>query len=222
MQVDLKNKRKEEMELRIEGRKEEVVLAAIEVFKEKGIDNTKMTDVAKKAQIGVASVYRYFKTKLDLTIEAAMMVWQQEINDLYARYEEKSEAADTGITSVESILTVFIELFENHPEFLKFIHEFDVYIVREQVEKEKLEAYENCIIDIKKMLMLAIEKGILDGSIRKDVDSEAYYYTATHALMSLAQKLLLRGHILNSDAMVSDQRQLHLLIRMVVDFLKPE
>ncbi len=221
MQVDLKNKRKEELEHMIEGRKEEVVLAAIEVFKEKGIDNTKMTDVAKKAEIGVASVYRYFKTKLDLTIEAAMMVWTQEMDDLYARYESKAAKAEDGITSVEGILTVFIELFEHHPEFLTFIHEFDGYMVREQVDQEKLEAYENGIVDVKHMLISALEKGMADGSIRQGIDAEAYYYTTTHALMSLAQKLLLRGHILNSDDRVSDKRQIQMLIRMVVDYLKP-
>lgn len=219
--MDLKNKRKEEIELLKEGRKEEVILAAMEVFKQKGIDNTKMTDVAKQAQIGVASVYRYFKTKLDLTIEVAMMVWQQEINELYARYEEKSLAADNGLRSVESILTVFVELFENHPDFLKFIHEFDVYMVREQVEKEKLEIYESCIIDLKRILMEAIEKGVSDQSIRRDIDAEAYYYTTTHALMSLAQKLLMRGHILNSDSAVGNHNQIEMLIRMSVEFLRP-
>lgn len=220
MTVDLKDKRKQEVELLKEGRKEEVVLAAIEVFKQKGIDNTKMTDVAKEAQIGIASVYRYFKTKLDLTIAVAMMVWQQEINALYLRYEEASQKAETGWLGVKHILSVFIELYDEHPDFLKFVHEFDVYLVREQADKEKLECYEKCIVDLKSMLIQALNRGISDGSIRADLDTESYYYTATHALMSLAQKLLLRGHILISDANISDHQQLEMLIDMSLHYLK--
>ena len=54
-----------------EKRKEQVVLAAIEVSKEKGIDNSKMTDIVKKGEIGVATLYRYFNTKIELVIASA-------------------------------------------------------------------------------------------------------------------------------------------------------
>ena len=51
---------------------DEVIDAALSrVFIKQGIDKTKMTDIAEEAQIGVASVYRYFKTKPDIAIEAA-------------------------------------------------------------------------------------------------------------------------------------------------------
>jgi AcrR family transcriptional regulator len=218
--MNLKNKRREEIELLKEGRKEEVVLAAIAVFKTLGIDKAKMTDVAKEAQVGVASVYRYFKTKVDLAIEAAIVVWQQEINELYERYRESSQLKASGLERVACILKVFIELYETHTDFVSFIHEFDAFMVREQVDVKKLEVYEDRISHLQLMLIEAIERGQGDGSIRKDVDALVYYYTTTHALMSLAQKLLLRGHIVKGDESVGDLEQLDLLIRMSVDYLR--
>lgn len=218
--MNLKDKRKIEIERMKESKKEEVILAAVEVFKSLGIDHAKMTDVAKKAEIGVASLYRYFNTKVDLAIEAAIVVWAQEINQLYSRYEALSKGTEKGLDQVKIILEVFIELYENHPDFLIFIHEFDGFMVREKVEMEKLERYENGIIHLKQMLIDAIEKGKKDSSIKENIDVEAFYYTTTHALMSLVQKLLLRGHIIKSDASVSEKHQIETLIDMSVSYLK--
>ena len=60
------DKRKVEFEQSKKKRMEYIVEKAAEIFCAQGIDNTKVTDIAKAADVGVASVYRYFKTKSEL------------------------------------------------------------------------------------------------------------------------------------------------------------
>ena len=218
--MNLKSKRKEESDRLKDGRKEKVVIAAVTVFQTLGIDNAKMTDVAKQAEVGVASVYRYFKTKVDLAIEVAILVCQQAMNELYKRYDTSSQLKANGLERVACILKIFIDLYVIHPSFVSFMHDFDAFMVREKVAFTKLSIYEEELSHLQKMLMDAIEQGQQDGSIRKDVDALLFYYTSTHALMSLAQKLLLRGHIIKGDATVSDLDQLALLTRMSLDYLR--
>lgn len=217
--MNLKAKRKLEMDNQKEKRKEEVVLAAIEVFKEKGIDNSKMTDIAEKAEIGVATVYRYFNTKFDLVIAAATTLWEEEISILYSKFYEPTFKELKGSDRVRSILNLFINIYEDYPEFISFFEHFDNYIIKESIPLESLENYEKIIIDTKVIMFDAIDQGKKDGSIKSSIDNNTFYITITHSLMSLCQKLILRGTILRSDKDVEGSTQLNLLIDMAMGYL---
>lgn len=218
--MDLREKRKREQEELKEQRKEEVVEAAVEVFKKHGIENAKMTDIAVEAKVGVASVYRYFKTKPDLAIEAATMFWRKEIGKLYSCYTNEAFLKMRGIDKVKEILEVFLKLYEDHQDFVSFIYEFDNYIIREKISREKLNDYEKNIVNLEPVLLNAIDSGKKDGTIRKDLIGEQFYFSVTHALMSLCQKLVLRGNVLESDQYVDGEEQIRTIIDMAVQYIK--
>lgn len=218
--MDLKAKRKKELFEQKEKRKEEVIAAAVEVFKEKGIENSKMTDIAEKAEVGVASVYRYFKTKPDLVVEAAIKFWDIETNSLYSEFNKDSINELIGIEKIKIILNVFVNLYNNHKDFAKFLEEFDNYVVKEHIPNEKLENYENSIINLKKIIFDALEEGKKDSSVRSDIDNEVFYITVSHSLMTLAQKLILRGNILKSDNDVPGENQIKLVIDMAIKYIQ--
>ena len=217
--MDLREKRKIELENQKNQRKEEVISAALEVFKKQGVENAKMTDIAKKAEIGVASVYRYFKTKPDLVVEAACKFLEDEISELSQYYSNKDFIEKDGITKVKEILVVFIKLYREHKDFLRFIDQFDTYAIKENVSKEKLSVYERKIIDLKPLLVNALECGKEDGTIRRDLNSERLYFTINHALMSLCQKLVLKGDILKSDEYVESEEQIKIIIEMALKYI---
>ena len=54
---------------------ERILLAAFSLFSHNGFDAIAMTDIAKDAEIGVASLYRYFATKDEIAIRTAMWAW---------------------------------------------------------------------------------------------------------------------------------------------------
>ena len=54
--------------------------SAFALFSEKGIDTIAMTDIAKKAEIGVASLYRYFETKDEIAIRTVIWSWEKQKN----------------------------------------------------------------------------------------------------------------------------------------------
>ena len=214
-----REKRKTETDNLKKKRKEEVVAAAIAIFKEKGIDQTKMMDIAEKAEVGVASVYRYFKTKFDLVIAAATWLWQEEISSLYHQFYNAAFDELSGAEQVRAILGIFINIYLEYPEYMSFLEYFDNYIVKEEILAEKLEAYEQSIMDLKTGLFNAIEQGKRDGSIKESIESNSFYITITHALMSLSQKLILRGTILKSDYEVQGEQQLWMLIEMAMGYI---
>lgn len=220
MKENLKEKRKLEIIKDKEKRKEEVIRAAIKVIRYQSIEDVKMTQIAEEAGVGVASVYRYFKTKLELALEAGNWLWNEEIHKMYAEPENASFNAFNGAQKVEYFLNVFLKIYKEYPEFFVFLEQFDNYLVKEHVEVERLEQYEQAINRIKDTMLTAIEEGKRDGSIRVDLDSQIFYMTTTHSLMSLSQKLIMRGNLLQSDRVVSGEEQLETMIQMSMCYIK--
>lgn len=218
--MDLRTKRKIEMNDQKEKRKEEVIEAAVKVLKEKGIEKSKMTDIAEKAEVGVASVYRYFKTKPELVIAAGTEFWREEIDSLYHNLNSLDFNELNGLEKVNRILKVFLILFQEQSDFIRFIEEFDNYIVKEQIPTDKLQAYEKGIIDLKPVMFEALKQGKEDGSVRKGIDDNEFYVTIAHSLMTLCQKLTLRGTILKSDKEIGSEVQIRLLIQMALAYIK--
>lgn len=204
---------------RIEKRKEEVILASIEIFKKHGIENSKMTDIADQADIGVASIYRYFSTKPELVIEAAIKIWEDVIDTFYKDFSTESYKSLNGIKSVETLLEVFLKLYKHHKDFMRFIEEFDHYITKEKISPDKLELYESAILNLKPLMLDALQKGKQDGSIIQHVDNHIFYMSITHTLLSLCQKLISRNTILNSDQDVEGEVQIKLIIEMAIQYL---
>lgn len=217
--MDLKTKRKIELDNQKNQRKEEVISAALEVFKTQGIESTKMTDIAEKAEVGVASVYRYFKTKPELVVDTACKFWKDEISELYVYFTEEAFLKKNGFTKTKEILEVYLQLYKEHQDFIRFIDEFDRYIIKENISKEKLKIYEKSIIDLKPLLLNSLELGKEDGTIRKDLLSEQFYFSINHALMSLCQKLILRGDLLESDEYVQGEEQIKMIIEMALKYI---
>lgn len=221
VKVNLKEKRKQEIIEDKEKRKEDVIRAAIRVIRNQSIEEVKMTQIAEEAGVGVASVYRYFKTKLELALEAGNWLWNEEINKMYIEPKADYFEQYCGAQKVEHFLRVFIKIYKEYPEFFIFLEQFDNYMVKAQVETERLEQYEVAINRIKETMLAALESGKEDGSIRPGLDSQGFYMTTTHSLMSLSQKLIIRGNLLHSDRVVSGEEQLETMIQMALCYIKP-
>ena len=71
-----------------ERNKNYVLEKAKEVFLERGITGVSMADVAKEADFGVASVYRYFGNRKALIMECAVSIWQDKRDKLRVVYEK--------------------------------------------------------------------------------------------------------------------------------------
>ena len=200
-------------------REDGIVYVAAELFLQNGIENVKMTDVAEKAEVGVASLYRYFGTKDALVIRAGALLWR----DLDRLFSEVYEAADfrarPGIEQVSRLFGVYLTLFREQPAFIRFVGEFDNFVRAGQTGREAMAEYEQSVLNFYPVFLSAYETGIRDGTIRPIASPRLYYDSVCHAVMALAQKLL-RGEILQADGF-GDASELTLLQDMAERYLRP-
>ena len=199
-------------------REDSVVYIAAELFLQKGIENVKMTDVAERAELGVATLYRWFGTKDGLVIRAGALLW----GDLHTLFRSVYEAEDfracTGIEQIARLFGVYRTLFREHADFIRFIGDFDDFVIRTRPAQEDLREYEASVLNFYPVFLGAYETGLGDGSVRPIESPRLFYDSVCHAILALTQKLL-RGEILTADGF-GDSAELELLLDMAARYLQ--
>jgi AcrR family transcriptional regulator len=219
MVMSLKQLRQEELEQQKRDRRNHIVFCALNVFEEQGIDQSTMNEIAEVAQVGIATIFRYFESKKQLVIEAAQLLWENEYHSLNKFLPEDFDQMN-GLNQLQQILSIFKFYFQKRPEIFRFLEQFDNYVANEKIEISELEVYEHHVLALKDPILQAIDKGRNDKSIRTDFDETLFYLTITHQLMSLVSKLVLRGKILSSDLEVSGEAQIDVVLSMIIGYAR--
>lgn len=195
---------------------------AYSLFSERGIDTITMTDIADIAQIGVASLYRYFSTKEEVAIQTAIWAWQKQIIDYLPELVNSNYMEKNGIEQVEHIIQMYANLFETKPTFLRFIYFFDSFAVRSNISQSRLNNYENMIIEINNIFYQAVQKGIRDKTIKQAyVNKEKELcFSIMQTMFSLTQKLTLNQNLLHMDSKSNGKEVILLLQKIIIDGIK--
>ena len=64
------------------GKKQEILKAAMRIFAQNGVGNTKMADIAVAAGIGKGTIYEYFRSKEDIFAEAYNHIFMETENGI--------------------------------------------------------------------------------------------------------------------------------------------
>ena len=199
-----------------------ILESAFNLFSEKGIDTITMNDIASTAEIGVASLYRYFATKDEIAIRTAIWAWNKQKDVILPALQSDSYDSLKGYQQIEKIFKMFVDLYDKEKTFLRFIYFFDSYINRQKISYERLFDYEGMIAVVQDIVANAISKGLTDGSISaeyKDHEKDLYF-TSMHSLFSLSQKLSLAGNMLAMDSAVNGTDQMRILADLLLKAIK--
>ena len=201
---------------------ERILDVAFELFATRGIEPVTMNDIAQKAKIGVASLYRYFETKEILVVKTVTHAWSTRMEDVLPNLVKPKYTIADGYSQLKVIFELFIKLYEKQTAFLRFIYLFDAYAVKEKIPKENTTNYESKILLVKQIISIAIHKGIEDGTINKKYGKtgDILYFTLIHTFFSTAQKLAISGNLLDMDSQMNGAKQLTLLSDILLEGLK--
>ena len=201
---------------------ERILLAAFSLFSHYGFDAIAMTDIAKDAEIGVASLYRYFATKDEIAIRTAMWAWENQKKMILPILDESGYYNKKGLDQLAEILDLFCKLYQTVPDFFRYIYFFDAYIVCQKIDSERLIPYQEVIQSVQTIIGNAIHKGIEDGSISNEYlgSEKQLYYSIMHTIFSASQKLSLSAKMLKMDETNNDVQQLRLLGKILLGGLK--
>jgi AcrR family transcriptional regulator len=189
------------------------------LFLAEGIDQVKMTDVAARCHLGVATLYRYFRVKKNLVIAAGVLLWKEE----YAAFAKISAKCAiekaTGATTLRQLMLHFYDLFRTRKEFFLFVRDFDVFCHQEDVTPEELHDYDQNFIALRDLFLATGKRGEEDGSLRKVDDFETIYFAFSRAVLGLGEKLIGERVLVESDEKENADQQILSLIDVLTGYL---
>lgn len=179
-------------------RRNQAMEAAFRLFSEHTIEAVSMTDIADEAGLGVASLYRYFGTKLQLTIELCATKWARYEKQLLERHVEWSTEPRTALEEFGFYLGSYVDLFVDYPGFLRFHSNFIHYVRHEHATREELEEYYEVMQRLNRYFVGAYLQRQDDGSIRRDLPAEDLFSFGMHSMLTMAQQLA-SGFLFSGD-----------------------
>lgn len=200
-----------------ERRHKAIVAAAEKLLIESSWDSVQMQDIAKEAEVGVATLFRYFPKKQTLIIAVANQILTEEL-DFYC---DISKQEITGIEKVESIFTrvnrldnpgalkksKFIDVFESN------ISEFDNFAA----EAKDYFAIRN---DISNIVSKIVQEGQADNTLPSDEGVTDEIMTMINNYSLFARKLALMKDIMTLEKHPGISTQLKIMHDMYMERLR--
>lgn len=173
-----------------EQRKERIIQTAFQLFCERGIEQVSLADIAKQSKVGEASIYRYFKNKIQLVFCTLNFLWKEISVTLEAGLEE-IENFDllNGYEQFKARLRCYKKLYIDNADYVLFSYEAKLYLQRNQIQLKK-EEYDSIIMEVKENCIAALNKGKLDGSIPVERDTEDLFYAIWGAVRGYVVKIV--------------------------------
>ena len=190
-----------------------VTTQAAALFLRDGIEAVRMTDIAEASGVGVATLYRRYKTKTALAVRAGTYMWERFNKRIGYAIETDEFLAMNGAERLIMLFGKYIDAYIEHPDFVRFLDEFDHLVLAEGADADELVRYGEAIDSFYYIFDDAYELGRADGSIGRKVDFAVLYRTVAHAMMGIAQKLV-RGEIIPSDDFTHGKDELTCIVQM--------
>lgn len=190
-----------------------LVTTATRLFLERGIEAVTIEDIAKAAEVGEMTVYRYFGKKQNIVFEAVLSLQQSLLVDFF-----KLDTGKTGFDKLSIFYDSYLKVFSDRPEYYRFIREFDLLVMKD--DKKELQKYEDGLAFFKNAYFDAYELGLKDKSVRPVHDLELFYFTTTHALLELCKKLSYEKGVLPQDDKINKASEIECLIKTFLSMFK--
>ena len=203
-----------------EEKRETILRVAVHEFATMGFENANINTIAKKAQVSVGSLYKYFDTKADLFLtcvghEIALLGQfledvMRERCDIMLKFEKLLRAA-ISFSRENAIISMLYNEFTTESNSALGIH------LAQQMETLTANAYKAVIV-----------QGQVDGEVRADIDPGMAAFLIDNLLMNLQFSYsctYYRERIkiyAGSDIFAKDEFVIENVLRFVKAALKPQ
>ena len=180
------------------------------IFSEMSIDKVSMANVANKAGIGIATLYRYYRTKPELVVAVGTHVWSNFIRDYTPiRNDDKI----TAVEELEFFLDSFLELYKNHKKLLCFNQFFNIYIRNEAVPPKALNSYNEMVDKLAMRFHRTYVKGEHDKTLCTEMSEKAMFLSIVHLMLAAVTRYAI-GLVYEKDS--ESYKELILLKNMIM------
>lgn len=209
----MRNREKDELEM--SERRNTILREGFRLFEDKGIETTGMQEIADACHLGIATLYRYYKNKLDLVIDIGTRQWQEYSVQAMQVRAKSNISQMTAAERLDFYLSFYIELYQNHKELLRFNSNFNSYVKHEGATAEQLKPYRKAIGPMGAWFHDLYEQGKKDGTIRTDMPEEKMFASTMHIMLAVAVRYA-QGLVFSAEIEADRTEEFNLLKKMIL------
>lgn len=189
-----------------------IVQESARLFFAHSINGVTIKDIAQAVGVGEATVYRRYKTKYNLVLAVANYFQKKIVGDYF-----QIDPSENGLKRLERFYGAFLKIFQEQPNYFKFIKEFDAFVINS--DDDEMDQYGEGILHFRDLFLEAYEAGLKDKTVRPILEVENFYFATTHALMELCKKLA-GDNIIPQDRALDRSGEIKVLIETILYRLK--
>ena len=197
-------------------RRAAILTAGFELFSQRAIEAVSMQEVAAGSGVGIATLYRYFPTKLDLVIAVSAQQWESVYTELTEAIEKSGVLDKTAAEMFDCFLGCFIYLYKNHAPLLRFNYDFSHYVANAGVTREQLEANSKAMRAFSGIFHKVWERAQSDGTLRGDLSENELFSSVMHIMLAVSTRYA-AGLVYHATGPDDDLKELETLKRMILN-----
>jgi TetR/AcrR family transcriptional regulator len=165
-------------------REDRILKAAEELILTKGYAGTTIDEIADRADVSKGAVYLHYRTKDDIYF-SIVSIALETMRDMF---QDAAQGKECGLDKFQAIGYSFYEYTKRYPSYSNII-----YDVNSPKPCHTLASEGRCQSlneEIGRIMVVSIEAGMKDGSIRSDVDPMAAAIIISSSLQGLLRTVL--------------------------------
>ena len=183
------------------------------LFAERGIGQVILPEVAKAADVGNATLFRYFPTKTELVIAIATRRWESFIkwhNSLLTSEETQNL---TGAEYLKFFLDSFLELYRNHKDILRFNYDFNSFVRSAEWTDEQKQPYLQMVDALSRQFHDLYERGMRDGTLNVEIPEQTMFSSVFHIMLAAITRYAVGLAVVNES---NTESELIMLSKMML------
>ncbi|WP_215191445.1 TetR/AcrR family transcriptional regulator [Exiguobacterium sp. s7] len=200
-----------------EERLNRIISQAEILFLKDGFERVQMQDIADAAEIGVATLFRYFPKKDQLIVAAAV----RNLAPTLDAFKELTSRTGDAYSRLEAIIDYLLEQQMKRTSHSRFREAFESYASFVVSPLPGIDNYIGLQREIMETLEPLIEHGKTDGSLRSDIDVKTTVVTVINAFGTFGNNIILKSHISYLEDDIEPHIQQRVLREMLLSYVRP-
>lgn len=175
-------------------KRERIVSAAIDVFREQGIEKTKISDIVKRAGIAQGTFYLYFPSKLSLMPAIAEVMVEKTMEIVQAKVSKTAAFP----VRLDQLVDAIFEVSEEY-------HEMQALIYSGLASTEHLKKWETVYAPFYEWISESLQQAIEDQIIRDSVNPARTAKLVIGLVESAAEQIYLYDANKEDEAVVQKE-----------------
>lgn len=197
-------------------RKERMLDVGFELFSQHTIESVSMSDIAGACGLGIATLYRYFPSKLDLVIAISAKKWRQIDGEIAEQIVRNNIGSKTAVEQFGFCLDCYIMMFKKYKSFLRFNYDFNLYISDTHATASQLRENSEAVATMASRFHSVWEHALTDRTVRTEGLSEReLFYSSMHIMLATASRYA-TGLLYRVSSEEDDVRELNMLKKMIM------